>query len=191
MNADADTWTFLQHNEYHKNLKDKNTTKTNRGGTSIILSHLLLVAPPSAWRQHLHRNPVYRLMQDHEQPPPSDPEVWNSEKSKLNSRYCSGYLQPRVIQYFFCSYGDLYKFQVNNHSVFCNVRSMMLQRMLACLFHTFIIIVALGKNQEEKLNQLLSFFATNKNCLSGRRHPVYKHAKHTNKRSASLGERLT
>lgn len=65
-------------------------TQTNPGKPSKIPPHLLLAAPPSAWHLHLHHNPIYKLMQDHEQPPPSDQEVWksedtNSQKRKLNT----------------------------------------------------------------------------------------------------------
>lgn len=61
-------------------------TQTNTGKTSNIPPHLLLAAPPSAWRLHLHHNPVYKLMQDHEQPPPSDQEVWTKNLEDTNSQ---------------------------------------------------------------------------------------------------------
>lgn len=72
-------------------------TQTNPGKTSKIPPHLLLAAPPSAWHLHLHHNPIYKLMQDHEQPPPSDQEVWKSEdtnrqKRKLNTCSSSKHL---------------------------------------------------------------------------------------------------
>lgn len=72
-------------------------TQTNTGKTFNIPPHLLLAAPPSAWHLHLHHNPVYKLMQDHEQPPPSGQEVWSSEDTKSQKENLNTYSSSKYL----------------------------------------------------------------------------------------------
>lgn len=70
-------------------------------------------------------------MQDHEQPPPSDPEVWNSEDTNIQKEknwtltILQNIYNHAVLSIFTCSYKDLQKFEFNNHDVFCNLQTMM------------------------------------------------------------------
>lgn len=111
-----DTWTH-----FHKTMQESegsNVKQKERMGLHCS-PHLLLVAPPSAWHSHLHHNPVYKLMQDHEQPPPSDPAVWNSEDTKIQKEKANLTLtvlpniyNHAVFSVFTCSYTDLQKFNI-------------------------------------------------------------------------------